>query len=79
MKQSHGAITLDSSKTICIGHGMGAHVCGMAGQMDKEYDETTRRKNRENRDNVQSVDSAGQSIVDVLSNNVRKVKNYIFL
>ena len=74
-----GGITQDSSKTICIGHGMGAHVCGMAGQMDKEHDETIRRKNRENRDNVQSVDSAGQSIVDVLSNNVRKVKNYIFL
>ena len=79
MKQSHGAITLDSSKTICIGHGMGAHVCGMAGQMDKEHDETISRKKRENRDNVQNINSAGQSIMDVLYNNVRQVKYNIFL
>ena len=51
----------------------------MAGQMDKEHDETIRRKNRENRDNVQTMNSTGQSIVDSLSNNVRQGKNYIFL
>ena len=74
-----GGITQDSSKTICIGHGMGAHVCGMAGQMDKEDDDTISRKKRENRDNVQSINSAGQSIMDVLSKNVRRVKYNIFL
>ena len=74
MKKSHGAITHDSSKTICIGHGMGAHVCGMAGQMDKEHPENTiSRKKRENRVNVQSMNSAGQSLMDMLSNNVSQV------
>ena len=63
-----------SRKPICIGHGMGAHVCGMAGQMDKEHDETISRKKRENRVNVQSMNSAEQSIMDMLSNNVRQVK-----
>lgn len=28
------------SNTICIGHGMGAHVCGMAGHMETEESET---------------------------------------
>ena len=73
MKQSHGAITQDSSKTVCIGHGMGAHVCGMAGQMDKEHDQTSSRKKRENEVNVQSMNSADQSIMDALSNNVSQV------
>ena len=58
---------------------MGAHVCGMAGQMDKEHDETISRKKRENRVNVQSMNSAEQSIMDMLSNNVRQVKYNIFL
>ena len=32
------------SNTICIGHGMGAHVCGMAGHMETEHSENSAQK-----------------------------------
>ena len=32
------------SNTICIGHGMGAHVCGMAGHMETEHSENSGQK-----------------------------------
>ena len=59
MKHSQG--TVAKSQTICIGHGMGAHVCGMAGKMDKEHGNSNShtRKKREIKVDVQNINLSG--------------------
>ena len=64
----------EPNPTICIGHGMGAHVCGMAGMTAKS------RKKRPSQNSVMSFKSAPsnrehpESSMGLMDEQVRQLK-----